>query len=64
MPDSSTIAALAAARDCGIDADLSTEAGLIRTGVDGLYRFHDTWLDAVADLTKRVAEAVAARGAR
>lgn len=61
---SSIIAALTAARDYDIDADLSTETGLIRTGVDGFYHFHNTWPDAVADLTKRVADAVAARRAR
>lgn len=62
MPDTSIITALQTARGAGIDADISTEGGLIRTGVDGFYRFHDDWPDAVADLAERVAEAVGARG--
>ena len=62
MPDTATIiAALEAARAAGIDTDLSTKDGLIRTGVDGFYRFHDDWPDAVDDLTERVTKAVEAR---
>jgi hypothetical protein len=62
MYDNDIITGLIAfARDHGIDADFSVEPGLIRTGVDGFYRFHDDWPAAVDDLTKRVAVAVGAR---
>jgi hypothetical protein len=61
MHDTAIITALIAARDHGIDADISVESGLIRTGVDGFYRFHDDWTAAVDDLIKRVADAVEAR---
>lgn len=61
MQDSAIITALIAAQDYGFDADLSVEDGLIRTGVDGFYRFFSDWPDAIADLTERVAKAVGAR---
>ena len=61
MHDNAITSALIAAMNHGFDADLSVEDGLIRTGVDGLYRFFTDWRDAVADLTERVAEAVGAR---
>ena len=64
MFDNAIATTLDEARYNGIEADLSIESGLIRTGVDGFYRFHESWPDAIADLTERVAEAVAARGAR
>mgnify|MGYP003424771220 CR=1 FL=1 len=61
MPSNDIITALIAAQDHGFDADLSVEDGLIRTGVDGLYRFFTDWGDAITDLTERVAKAVEAR---
>ena len=64
MSDQSITTALEAARATYIDADISVEDGMIRTGVDGMYRFHDTWTEAVKDLVERVAAAVAARGDR
>ncbi len=59
--DTDIITALDSARAAGIDADLSTECGMIRTGVDGEYRFFGDWPAAVADLAERVAAAVAER---
>ena len=61
MPDNAITNALFAAMDHGFDADFSVEDGLIRTGVDGVYRFFTDWLDAITDLTERVAKAVEAR---
>ena len=61
MHDNAIITALIAAIDHEFDADLSVEDGLIRTGVDGFYRFFTDWNDAVTDLTERVTKAVEAR---